>query len=919
MRIVYKLPLLLALFTASIAAVMLIHEARIVFPAFEKIERDLSRRDLGRVLAAIDRDAKHLAVFTRDWSQWDDTYLFAIGRYPEYIDANLDILTWENTSLDAVAIYGPGRELSYSGLRDRAAREVVKAEFFPKRAPPDASYIHAADDFENKSGLLPLGGRTYLIASCPILPSDGSGPARGSLIMCRAVDDAYASALSEQTGVPASFSPAAAPVEAGGSGPKIGERSFRESDDRLSIEGHAVIAGIDGRPALAAMTRTSRDISVKGMAILHLFRDTILSSCLLLSLFLLLSHSKIVSGPIVAMRARISRMDEESLSSIPRSLVKRRDEIGDLARAFGELGASLIEKRRELEDANANLEEKVEERTFELALLAKVVESTSEAVVLTDLDGNIVKVNEAFCRSSGYSEEEVIGRNPSIMKSGRHDAAFYEAMWKSIAERGWWAGEVWDRHKSGEIYPKWLTINKIVDERGLHCNYVGVSADITEVKASEERLQHLAYYDPLTGLPNRALFRDRLERAVSRCTRFGNRLAVIFVDLDRFKYVNDTLGHAAGDKLLVEVARRLSRRVRESDTVCRLGGDEFTLVLERLRSSDDAARLAESILDDLSAPMVIDGKTIFIGASMGISIFPYDDTTSDGLTRKADAAMYRAKELGRNNYRFVSGETEDANRERLEIDLELRGAVENSTLALYYQPIVDPGGRVVAAEALLRWKRDAHGEPTLPARSISLAEESGLILRIGDFAMREACKAAALWNARGREIRISVNVSARQFEHAGLARLVSGALEESRLSPRLLDIEITESTLMADIDTAQRTMGELKSMGVGLSLDDFGTGYASLSYISRFPLDRLKIDRSFVREAGESRSASSLVCAILAMASSLGMKSIAEGVETETQRSFLVQNGCDELQGFFFSHPLPRERFEAIATAERIG
>ncbi len=911
MRIVYKLPLLLGLFFGLIVAMMLVHEARIVVPGLERLELDLARRDLHRLLAAIDRDLGHLSSFTRDWSQWDDTFRYVLGDNPEYVGSNLEESTWENMAIDIAAIYGPDSRLLYSGSRDARGGRVVDAELLPARAAPDAPFIHRGDDKNDISGLLALRDSIYMIASCPILPNDGSGRTRGSLIMGRRVDATYAEALSGQTGVPASFL-------------RLGEaaESFTDGDERVGassdgtmIEGAAMLRGLWGEPLLVARTLTERRISAQGGAVLRLFRDSLLSSCLLLGLFLVFSHSRLVSGPIASMRRRIASMDENTISPMPRSLEDRRDEIGDLARAFSLLAQGLAQKRGELERANATLEAKVEERTFELALLAKVFESTSEAVVLTDLGGSIVKVNAAYCLSSGYSEAELIGRNPRIMKSGKHDKAFYEDMWASITDRGYWSGEVWDRKKNGEICPKWLTINKIVDARGLNCNYVGISADITEVKASEARLRHLAYYDPLTGLPNRLMFRDRLEMAVARCMRFGHRLAVVFLDLDRFKYVNDTMGHSAGDKLLIEVARRLSRRVRVSDTVCRLGGDEFTLILERLRSSDDAARLAEGILSDLSAPACVDGKTVFIGASMGIAIFPFDDTTSDGLTRKADAAMYRAKERGRNTYRFVSGDTEDSNRERLETDIQLREAVEKSRLRLHYQPIVRPDGRITGAEALLRWKIGEDGEPTLPARSIQLAEESGVILKIGDFVIREACNAAARWREEGLETRIAVNVSARQFEHAGLPALVSEALGDSGLPPRLLEIEITESTLMSDIEVALRTMDELKTMGVGLALDDFGTGYASLSYISRFPLDRLKIDRSFVRDAGASKNASSLVNAILAMSVSLGMKSIGEGVETEEQRDFLARSGCDEMQGFLFSRPLPAEEFEEIARA----
>ncbi len=915
MRIVYKLPLLLVFFLAIISAMMLIHEARIVDPGFERLELDLALHNADRVSAALTHDIRNLETMTRDWSQWDDSFRFASGRNPTYIEENLEPSTWENICLDLVTIFGPERRRLYSGIRDRASGEITIPAFFPPIADDQEPYVHPPEDAANKTGFLRLEGAVYMIASCPILPNEGYGPTRGSLIMGRLVDESYAAALSEQTGVQTEFATLSDSDVSDYDASAYGEKSLELSaDDRefLSIE---TFNDIYGNPVLEIRTRTRRVISAQGDSIVRFFRDSIISSCLLFGLLLVFGNSRLVTNPLAAIRRHIALMDEEVLTGVPSSFEARRDEIGDLAKAFNTLAAGLAQKRRELEEANANLEAKIEERTFELALLAKVFESTSEAVVLTDLAGTIVRVNTAFCIASGYSEKELIGQNPRILKSGRHDASFYREMWRSISERGYWSGEIWDRKKNGETRPKWLTINKIVDERGLHCNYVGISADITEVKASEARMRHLAYYDPLTGLPNRLMFRDRLEMALARCSRFGHRLAVIFIDLDRFKYVNDSLGHAAGDKLLVEVSRRISRRVRESDAVCRLGGDEFTLILERLRSSEDAAKLADSVIADISSAIIIDGKTVFVGASMGIAIFPFDDTTSDGLIRKADAAMYRAKELGRNTYRFVSGDTDAANQERLELDTQLRQAVEESRLQLYYQPIVDRKGRITAAEALLRWKPSADGEMTLPARSIQIAEESGLIIKIGEFVVREACCTAARWISLGAEIRVSVNVSARQFEHAGLADLVADALRVSGLPPHLLDIEISESTIMSDIESARKTVDTLKEMGVGMTLDDFGTGYASLSYISRFPLDRLKIDRSFIREAGKNRSASSLVNAVVAMAFSLGMNSVAEGVETEAQRSFLISSGCNELQGFYFGRPAPAEKFGTIVAS----
>jgi diguanylate cyclase (GGDEF)-like protein/PAS domain S-box-containing protein len=908
MRIAYKLPIFLVAFTAAFGAAMMAFEAFIAVPGLDAIELDSARRDQNRILAALAREERQLSFTTRDWGQWDDCYRFVGGDNPGFVAANLDPGTFETTKVDIIAVYRGDGRLLFSGRGRPGGGGILPQSAFPARAAANAAYFRPARTGEDLTGILRAGGEAFVLASSPVLPSDGEGTPVGCLIMCRLVSDEMAAAVSEQTEVPLELSLAEGEPVAG----------FGRTVDGRSIAGVASIPDIEGSPALVARTETSRDIGTRGLATVRLFRDAILASCVLLTFALAAALSRLVSRPIAGIRKQILRMESGLALSMPDRLAGRRDEVGALARAFSELSARLAEKRRELEEAYESLEEKVEERTFELSLLAKVVEATSEAVVLTDMDGNIVKVNEAFCRVSGFAEEELLGENPRVMKSNRHDAAFYQAMWRSLIEKGTWSGEIWDRKKGGEIYPKWLTINRISDQRGQPRNYVGVSADITEIKATEEKLHHLAYYDPLTSLPNRSLFRDRLELSVARSARRGLSLGVVFIDLDRFKYVNDTMGHAAGDKLLIEVGRRFAGTLRGSDTVCRFSGDEFTLILEDIRSAEDAAKVAEHILDGISAPVILDGGSVFIGASLGIATFPVDDSTAEGLMRKADAAMYSAKESGRNRYRFASGETESANRERLELDLGLRRALDEAELLVYYQPIVDASGSsLLGAEALLRWKKPGSPEPCLPERCIALAEESGLILRIGEFVLREACRQAAAWRAASglEDFRISVNVSARQFESAGLVGLIGEVLRESGLPPTALDIEITESALMADMGLALRTMQGLKSLGVTLSVDDFGTGYASLSYLSRFPVDRLKIDRSFIRDMEQSPASSALVDAILAIAGSLGVIALAEGVETEGQRRRLADKACSELQGYLFSKPLPPGGFAELFLA----
>lgn len=463
--------------------------------------------------------------------------------------------------------------------------------------------------------------------------------------------------------------------------------------------------------------------------------------------------------------------------------------------------------------------------------------------------------------------------------------------------------------------PAWLTINLVRNDDRSPGYYVGVSTDISQLKETEERLHRLAYYDPLTSLPNRTLFRERLDRAIKHAERYGQRVALLFLDLDRFKYVNDALGHDAGDRLLIEVAQRITRRIRISDTVCRLGGDEFTIILDEMDRGVDAGSVARDVIAEISKPVTLDEEEVFIGASMGIAIYPDDDTTVEGLTRKADAAMYQAKMAGRDTFSFVSHETEATSQSRIALESDLRRGLERGEFFLVYQPIVDiRDGRVLGAEALLRW-RHGEGDPVSPCQFIALAEETGIILELGDWVMRQACAAAATWSAPGTAPFVSVNISPRQFDHAGLAGRVRNALAASGLPPGSLVVEITESALMRDVDAALKTMDDIKALGARLAIDDFGTGYSSLSYLGRFPVDKLKIDQSFTRGIGDAAGSASIVNAVIAMARSLGIGTIAEGVETEVQRAYLALRGCREGQGYLFSKPLGLDAFRASIDA----
>jgi diguanylate cyclase (GGDEF)-like protein/PAS domain S-box-containing protein len=542
---------------------------------------------------------------------------------------------------------------------------------------------------------------------------------------------------------------------------------------------------------------------------------------------------------------------------------------------------------------------------------AKVFESTMEGVVITDPDGAIVAVNPAFTDITGYMEAEVLGKNPRIRKSGRHDASFYQAMWASIHQTGSWRGEIWNRRKNGEVYPEWLTINTVKNEAGDTTNFVAVFTDISHMKRSEAELDFLAHHDPLTELPNRLLLGARLEHAIQRAQRENSILAVLFIDLDRFKTVNDSLGHPIGDQLLRIVAGMLTECVRNEDSVARLGGDEFVVVLEGLGDTGSASDVAEKILNTLAKPFELDGNTVFVGASIGISTYPEDGRDGMTLLKNADAAMYRSKEEGRNTFRYYSAELTRKARDRLTLETALRHGIEQQEFVLHFQPQVDvASGAVVGAEALVRWDHPQSGLIS-PLRFIPIAEETGLILPLGDWVLHAACEQLQHWLASGLPpITLAVNLSPRQFQQRDLLDRLRAVFEATGLPPHLLELEITESAIMEQGEKARSTLHALKSLGVKLAIDDFGTGYSSLAYLRRFPINVLKIDQSFMRDIPHDTSAMEIAATIIAMARNLHLRVLAEGVETEEQLAFLQSRGCDVYQGFLHSRPMPREEFE---------
>lgn len=921
MRIKTKLVFLTAfcigLYTISLLLIMVY----LINTRFFMAEKDLAEKDMDRVVNAFQVQTENLRVIVTDYAFWDETWNYAMNRNPDYIQANLDDAACKNLKISLFAIYN--QEGTQIGMKYyNAMGESASFSYLPEKIT-DSEILQTL--IVQKSALVRFGEDIMILSSSSILPTANNGPVAGLMLMGKIVNDEIIQSICKQTRVDTKIVPEKRGdvVLVNGKYPHIQTGLFQDLGDS-TMTGYISFVLKNDEPILLLQTKTPLELRAQGISLINLIISLFVVYAIVIILFMNFLFQYMISRPLSLLEKTLSHLTLNAnfqLSGIT-SLFVREDELGNIARAIKEMKTRILIAHDEVQKNNERLSLLVESRTAILAqtnakleIFKKIMETTSEAVIITDLNGNIIEMNDATNLMTGYSREELLYKNPRIFKSFRHNTAYYKELWDSLYSDGFWQGEIWDRKKDGTIYPKWQTINVIKDSTGKPLNYVGVSSDISVLKESEEKLLHLAYYDPLTSLPNRTLFSDRLENKIALATRNDKLFGLLFIDLDRFKNVNDTLGHMMGDLLLIQVTQKISECIRSSDTLSRIGGDEFTLILDDIAEDENAGFVATQILHMLEQRFEIHGNDVYIGASIGIALFPKDGRDPETILRKADAAMYLAKEDGRGRARYASDDLEKETQRRHEIEAKMHTALERNEFRLFYQPqnysAQAKAGLPIGlsgVETLIRWQHKPD-EIIMPDDFLPVAEETGFIVSLGTWVLNEACRDAKRWFDMGKPLQVSVNVDTRQLNAKNFVETVFAALESSGLPPNLLKLEITESGFVKHIDQVIDIMKRIQAVGVSFAIDDFGTGFCSLQYLNRLPVDCLKIDQSFVRSMGESSSGGDIVSAVISMAHAFGLCSVAEGVETEAQLEQLCARGCDTIQGYLVSRPMPYDAF----------
>lgn len=888
----------------------------------DKQEVQIANDNMNKLLIVFNQENQELAAQAYDYAEWDDSYYYMNQKNPEYIEKNYSDEFLNSGHYSMVAIFNMKNALYYGKYRDEQGNWHEMTYFSPQQV---------LEIKKVKSGIVTIDGTNYVIGGHSIFLSNSAVNPNGFIIFGKRLD--YIASKLNTSGLDVDF--------------KLIERNTDSAEyekvDNLLMDSNSHVSIIPNSGSSTLMMINKKNIdsyqNLKGIdgqsiAILKVITPRKLNSIWIKSylniwvlitiatIFIIfiayIALSKIITKPL-------SRLAKTVESFKPKNNIKyeeevpylnRKDEIGSLAKSFDHLKDRVIEGNNEILSLNESLFDEVEERTKELKsanqelmLSENIILQTSEGICVTNLKGTIIRVNNSFCTLFGFTRDEIIGKNIRVLRSDRHDKTFYKEMWRSIGEKGVWSGEIWNNKKNGERYPKWLTINTISDNMGLPKYYMCITSDISKLKKSEDKIKQLAYYDSLTSLPNRFYFKEMLQNAITSAIKNQNYAVLLFLDLDRFKIINDSLGHSVGDKVLIEVAKRLRHVVKRTDRVSRLGGDEFTIILEGVEYNQEIDSILERIIKEVSMPMMIDTFKLSIGTTIGAAFAPYDDTSVEGLIMKADSAMYHAKETKKGHFAFYSNNIHEKNRLYIEMEAKINEALLFNGFELLLQPKVLIEGdkrEICGAEALIRLK-DKKGGFITPDKFIKIAEETGLITPIGHWVIEEAGRIAAKLKKVGIDIGIAVNVSVLQFDDTKIVETFEKTLEKNSLKSSNLEMEITESVFKRDIKKINEILFQIKALGIKIALDDFGTGYSSLSSISELPIDFLKIDKSFTDklDVGDVE----LVSTIKGIADSLKLSAIIEGVETQNQFDIIAEYGKIMIQGYYICKPIKVDDF----------
>lgn len=877
---------------------------------FKKTELVEASTDMERFYSIIAREVDSVDSFCKDYAYWDDTYEFMIKPTRNYINANFNVPYLKIQNIQFVCHVNLKGEVIYSALYESnpdSYKPLTLNDFRDKNSDLvrlAASVLNGT--FEEK-GIIATSHGLYFIAAHPVKDDFMEKDPRGKIIFGREISDKQVMKMCSLLKVNGTITPLNMVqgidyqyID------KLRKNSGRFIFDIKSeiINSYGVLRGMDNEPAALLSLYYPRSIkqigdqTVKISALIIILCGTII--LFIVYYFLKKNILKPIEG--LTERAVLIEYNSDFNSRLP---VNTRDEISTLAWTFN----SLLDR---LAQVNFSLEQKVTDRTRdlltanqELMLMQQVFDHSLEGIIITDKFAKIIKVNSAFTAITGYEADEVRGKNPRILKSDHHDEKYYRDMWMSLTSTGHWANEIWNRHKDNKAYPEWISISAIRDSSGDITHYVGLFHDISDMKRQEEFIRHQAFHDSLTGLPNRPLLLNRIDKAIARASREKNRFALIFLDLDNFKNINDSLGHSIGDILLREAAERLRHVARSADTVARLGGDEFIVLVEDMNDEKPATALAQRILESFKKPFIIKDNTLHVSTSIGVAIFPEDGEDTGVLIRNADTAMYRAKENGRENFAMFTTSLNESVARRLKLENDLRKAVELTEFEVYYQPKMEiKTGSISGMEGLVRWRHK--GDIIGPDNFIPLAEETGLIVEMDKIVMDLAfSEIGALINSGMLSLKLSLNCSARALHMRELPRIISDALTRHNIRPEWFELEITETSIMKNFNECLAILYSLLELGISISLDDFGTGYSSLAQLKNLPINSIKIDRSFIWEMEKSRSDTHITESIIAMSKKVGMEVIAEGVEKKEQFNILEKAGCDHVQGYFISKPLP--------------